>query len=98
MELNKQTSGQSANSSLIFILGLLGVLFFPPLGIAAWIMGKKEKSLYPDDSMVKAGYILGIIASCILALTIIALIVVGIFFVFIIAGVTVHSSVGCIFI
>ena len=60
----------------VFVLGLLGLLLCQILGIAAWIMGNtymakcREMSVEPEGLAV-AGRILGIIATCLLILSIV---------------------------
>ena len=65
MDENKQIQNYntSPNGTIIFVLGLVGLIFFQLLSIVAWVMGHNERKLYPDDGMVKAGWILGIIGT-----------------------------------
>ena len=92
-----QTTGPSATESassqaiIALVLGILGILCgILPLGIAAWIMGAKErKAIERGESpqagmgLATAGWILGIIET---VLTILVFIGLMIFFVLIIIG------------
>ncbi len=62
---NSQNNDKSQNGILILIFRILSLVLFAPLGIVAWVMGQKEKKLYPNDSLVTAGWILGIIGTII---------------------------------
>ncbi len=62
---NSQNNDKSQNGILILIFGILSLVLFAPLGIVAWVMGQKERKLYPNDSLVTAGWILGIIGTII---------------------------------
>lgn len=53
-----QDNCKSPNGILILVFGILSLVLFAPLGIVAWVMGQKERKLYPNDSMVTAGWIL----------------------------------------
>ena len=81
---NSQLNNKSQNGVIILIFGILSLVICAPLGIIAWIMGQKERKLFPNDSMVTAGWILGIIGTCLFILGIlIALVYIllfGIFF------------------
>ncbi len=68
---NSQINNKSPNGVLILIFGILSFIVCAPLGIVAWVMGQKERKLYPDDSTVTAGWILGIIGTCLFILSII---------------------------
>ena len=72
---NLQENKKSQNGVLILVFGILSIVVCAPLGIVAWIMGQKEKKLYPGDSNVTAGWILGIIGTCIFILSIIILLI-----------------------
>ena len=59
--------------ALILTLGLLGLLMFAPLGIAAWIMGNKDLAAMREGTMDKqgegqtlAGKVLGILATALM--------------------------------
>lgn len=66
----------------ILVLGILSLVCCAPLGIAAWIMGKKaldesKTRHYANEGIIKAGYICGIIA---VALMILGIIFYGVLF------------------
>lgn len=69
---------KSPNGTMILVLGILSLIVCAPLGIVAWIMGQKERKLYPHDDMVTVGWILGIVGTCLLILGVIVLIVYGV--------------------
>ena len=81
---NPQLNNKSQNGVLILVFGILSLVVCAPLGIVAWIMGQKERKLFPNDSMVTAGWILGIIGTCLLILTIFVILayilIFGVFF------------------
>ena len=77
---NSQSDNKSQNGTLILILGILSLVLCAPLGIVAWVMGQKERKLYPDDSMVNTGWILGIIGTCLLILSFLILMAYILFF------------------
>lgn len=59
----------------ILVLGILSLVVCAPLGIAAWIMGKKalEESKtrhYSNEGNIKAGYVCGIIGTVIMIIMI----------------------------
>ena len=68
------TGGANAgNSTLILVLGILGILCCNLLGPVVWYMGKKEmqgiaegRIAAANEGTVKAGMILGIIGTCLL--------------------------------
>ena len=91
-----QTTGspapESASSQAVIalVLGIVGLLFCQPIGIAAWIIGAKERKAIergesPEAGMglATAGWILGIIDTVLTILVFIGLII---FFVLIIIG------------
>jgi predicted Zn finger-like uncharacterized protein len=49
----------STNGMLALVFGILGLVSFPLLGIAAIILGRQALRENPDDGMAKAGLILG---------------------------------------
>lgn len=62
---------------LVFVLGILGLICFQPLGVVAWILGSGDLKaiasgqMNPEGkSLTQAGMILGIIATVLLALAI----------------------------
>jgi hypothetical protein len=65
--------GEHPQATTILVLGILGLVVCSPLGIAAWVMGKKALDEATamgasNTSTIKAGYICGIVASCLLIL------------------------------
>lgn len=63
--------GEHPQGTTILVLGILSLVLCAPLGIAAWIMGKKAIAEATamgasNTSLIKAGYVCGIIASCLL--------------------------------
>lgn len=69
---------------LILVLGIVGLVTCPPVGIAAWIMGRNDVGemnagrMDPEGrGMTEAGKILGIISVVILAFSLL----IGVFFV-----------------
>ena len=68
---------KSPNGTLILIFGILGILICAPFAIVAWVMGNSERKNYPHDDMVKVGWILGIVGTCLIILGI--LIMIGFF-------------------
>lgn len=63
----------------ILVLGILSLVVCSPLGIAAWVMGKKaldESRTYhfANEGIIKAGYICGIIGTLIMIAGIVLLI------------------------
>ncbi len=57
----------------ILVLGILSLVVCSPLGIAAWVMGNKALAEATamgasNASTIKVGYILGIIATCLMIL------------------------------
>ena len=73
--LTSNEKEKSSNGVLILIFGILGMVTCLPFGIAAWVMGNKERKLYPQDDTVKAGWILGIIATCLFIFSFLILII-----------------------
>ncbi len=66
--------------TLILVLGVVGLVACPPVGIAAWIMGKNDLAAIRAGRMDPAGkdqtqigYILGIVAAIIFALQLVFL-------------------------
>ncbi len=65
---------EHANGTAVLVLGLMGLIFFWPLCIIAWIMGssaRKEMKAQPDvvwtnSATVTAGWILGMIGTLLL--------------------------------
>ncbi len=71
---------EPSNATVIFVLGLLGILVCGVLGIIAFFMGKTYKQqvaqgLVKSNGLADAGYILGLISFIILILQIIIVIV-----------------------
>ncbi len=67
----------------VLILGVIGLVAFTPLAIAAWVVGAKAKAemerdpgRYAPSSSLQTGYVLGIIGTVLCALTVLALLVV----------------------
>jgi hypothetical protein len=65
----------------ILVLGILSLVVCSPLGIAAWVMGKKALAEATamgasNASTIKVGYILGIIATCLMILGVVIAVVV----------------------
>jgi hypothetical protein len=65
--------GDHPQGTTILVLGILGLVVCSPLGIAAWVMGKKALAEATamgasNASTIKVGYILGIIATCLMIL------------------------------
>ena len=57
----------------ILVLGILSLVLCAPLGIAAWVMGKRalEEATAmgaTNTSTIKAGYICGIVGTCLMLL------------------------------
>lgn len=77
---NSQNNNKSQYGILILIFGILSLILFAPLGIIAWIMGQKERKLYPDDSLVTAGWILGIIGTSFLIFGIFVILIIILLF------------------
>jgi hypothetical protein len=66
----------------ILVLGILGLVLCTPLGIAAMVMGqkiRKQAALTGQavDGRVTAGYIMGVIATVFVVLTLFAFLVAG---------------------
>ena len=66
--------------TLILVLGIVGLVACPPVGIAAWMMGKTDLAAIRAGRMDPAGkdttqigYILGIVAAIIFALQLVFL-------------------------
>lgn len=71
----------SATTSLV--LGILGLVLFPPLAPVAWAMaarGRREAALQPGryrtSGSLQAGYVLGVIGTVVLALVVLVIVVV----------------------
>jgi hypothetical protein len=82
--------GDHPQGTTILVLGILGLVVCSPLGIAAWVMGKKALAEATamgasNASTIKVGYILGIIATCLMILGL----VIG---VFVVIGAAVSSA------
>jgi hypothetical protein len=58
-----KTVEKSPNGMTILVFGILSLVVCSLFGIAAWIMGNKERKLYPEDENVKIGRILGIVGT-----------------------------------
>ncbi len=84
---DSQNNNKSQNGILILIFGILSLVLFAPLGIVAWVMGQKERKLYPNDSLVTAGWILGIIGTSFLILGVFVILILILLFGTIFAGV-----------
>jgi hypothetical protein len=57
----------------ILVLGILSLVLCAPLGIAAWVMGKRALAEATamgatNASTIKAGYICGIVGTCLMLL------------------------------
>lgn len=55
----------------ILVLGILSLVLCAPLGIAAWVMGKRALAEATamgatNTSTIKAGYVCGIVGTCLL--------------------------------
>jgi len=68
-------------ATLILVLGILGIIMCQPLGIAAWIMGNNDLKEMDAGTMdpsgrsnTNAGKICGIIATVLMAISLIGLI------------------------
>ncbi|MED5387517.1 MAG: hypothetical protein VX793_01595 [Pseudomonadota bacterium] len=75
------TRTRAHRGGLVLTLGLLGVLLFAPIGIAAWVLGNRDLAAMRQGSMdasgegmTLAGKILGILATVMLILGIIVVI------------------------
>jgi uncharacterized membrane protein YjgN (DUF898 family) len=63
----------SSDDTIILVIGILGLVFCQILAPVAWYMGKKRLNEtrqmgYPESGMAKAGYILGIVGTAMVAL------------------------------
>jgi hypothetical protein len=72
--------GDHPQGTTILVLGILGLVVCSPLGIAAWVMGKKALAEATamgasNASTIKVGYILGIIATCLMILGVVIAII-----------------------
>jgi hypothetical protein len=83
---------EDSQATTILILGILGIICCAPLGIAAWIMGNRELEAIdagrrnPENrGTANAGRIIGIVATALMALGILA------FIASIIFGFTIYS-------
>ena len=79
------TNGSAAphRGGLILALGIIGLVACAPVGIFAWVMGKKDLAAIDGGSMdptgrgtTQAGMVCGIVATVLLGLQIIVLIIV----------------------
>jgi hypothetical protein len=73
--------GDHPQGTTILVLGILSLVVCSPLGIAAWVMGKKALAEATamgasNASTIKVGYILGIIATCLMILGVVIAVVV----------------------
>ncbi len=75
--------GASTNAILALVFGIIGFIAFPPLGIAAWILGAREKatiargqSSEAGKGIATAGWILGIVDTVLLIIGILIAILV----------------------
>jgi len=83
--LAEEPSVESGRGSLILTFGILGLLMFWPLGLAAWIMGASDLGkahsgvTFSDKNMVKTRYgmTLGIIATLLPVIFILAVFGIG---------------------
>jgi hypothetical protein len=69
--------------TLILVLGILGITVCGFLGIAAWLMGKRDLDLIkrgqmdPEgETLTRVGYILGLIETILMVVSIVLLIVI----------------------
>jgi hypothetical protein len=72
--------GDHPQGTTILVLGILSLVVCSPLGIAAWVMGKKALAEATamgasNASTIKVGYILGIIATCLMIVGAVALVI-----------------------
>ncbi len=79
----QQPEGASSRSIVALVLGLIGFFFCQPVGIAAWIIGSRERDAIASGEspkagmgMATAGWILGIIDTVIFILSIIGVIII----------------------
>lgn len=89
--MNQGMPVEPHRGAMILIFGLLGLLFCPLFAIAAWLMGGADMNKIRAGQMDRAGegltqvgYILGIIGSILLVITVVVWI--GFFLLFVIAG------------
>ena len=73
--------GEHPQATTILVLGILSLVLCSPLGIAAWVMGRKALAEATamgasNTSTIKAGYICGIIASCLLIFGVVVAVIV----------------------
>ncbi len=73
----------SSQAIIALVLGIVGFLFCTPLGIAAWIIGQKERAAIkrgesPEAGMglATAGWIIGIVDTVIFIVVILAIILI----------------------
>jgi hypothetical protein len=66
--------GEPHRGPLILVLGILGIVVCGFIGIAAWLMGKRDLELMAQgrmdregEGLTRAGYILGLIAVILMA-------------------------------
>jgi small-conductance mechanosensitive channel len=67
----------------IFVLGLLGILLCQLLGPFAWAMGSRARSemkasgaVYSNGGLITAGWIMGIVSTCLFAVTVVMVVAV----------------------
>lgn len=79
--------------TMILIMGILGLVMCPIVGIAAWIMGKNDMRAINEGRMdpegkqlTQVGMILGIVATCLLALQMVILVIYLVIFGIVIAN------------
>jgi len=72
--------GDHPQGTTILVLGILGLVLCAPLGIAAWVMGSRALPQAramgaSNTSTIKAGYICGIIATCLLVVGVVVAVI-----------------------
>lgn len=79
----QQPEGASSRSIVALVLGLIGLFFCQPVGIAAWIIGSRERDAIANGEspqagmgLATAGWILGIIDTILFVLSIIGAIII----------------------
>jgi uncharacterized membrane protein YjgN (DUF898 family) len=73
--------GEHPQGTTILVLGILSLVLCSPLGIAAWVMGRRALAEAAamgasNTSTIKAGYICGIIGSCLMILSVVFVVIV----------------------
>jgi hypothetical protein len=73
--------GEHPQGTTILVLGILSLVLCSPLGIAAWVMGKRALAEAAamgasNTSTIKAGYICGIIGTCLMIFGVVIAIIV----------------------